>query len=100
MRETGGFYVSRKVPIMRGMQQGGHFKYNVEEVMKLNSSSSIKWLSMRKKQPKRKPLHSKFPNAIERIWNSYLRGSVRPPLTCIIVGGIKKELEYINGRTR
>lgn len=36
-------------------------------------------------------------SAIDRKWNRYIAGLsiYRPPLTCIVVGGIEKEKEFI-----
>ena len=48
--------------------------------MKKNSPSFIKWMSTRKKQPKRRPLTSRMSTAIERAWSRYLQGGFRPPL--------------------
>lgn len=67
--------------------------------MKFHSDSFTKNLSKRRKPVKRVPFYKRTIDRIESGWREYLAGKrQRPPLTCIIIGGIEKEKEIIRWR--
>lgn len=67
--------------------------------MNFHSTSFTKNLSNRKKSVKRLPFIKRHIDRIDAAWREYLAGKrERPPLTCIIIGGIEREKQIIQWR--